>query len=409
MSRRVVVTGMAGVTSLGQNWSDIKSKMEKGETGIRYMADWERYHDLGTRLAGPVEDFTLPKHYNRKVLRSMGPVSRMAVYATERALDQAGLLGDDMLKEGRIGTAYGSSFGSTEPVKSFARLMETGEARGLTATSYIQMMSHTAAVNIGVYFGLTGRIIPTSSACTSGSMAIGYAYEAIRGGQQDIMIAGGAEELCPTMAAVFDTLYATSQKNDTPDLSPRPYDVDRDGLVIGEGSGTLVLEERESALARGATIYAEIHGFGTNSDGKHITQPSPETMQKALEMALADSGIPASEIQLISGHGTATNQGDVAECKATTALFNEQVPFHSLKGYFGHTLGGCGAIEAWLGIESMLEGWVPATVNLKNIDPDCTGLDHIMGQGRALDFDIFMSNNFAFGGINTSLIIGRHS
>nr|WP_234397705.1 beta-ketoacyl synthase N-terminal-like domain-containing protein [Sneathiella glossodoripedis] len=209
MSRRVVVTGMAGVTSLGETWEEIKPKMKKGETGIRYMQDWERYHDIATRLAGPVETFELPKHYTRKMLRSMGRVSQLSVYATEKALDNAGLLEDrELLASGRIGTAYGSSFGSTEPVKAFAKLMETGEARGLTATSYIQMMSHTSAVNIGVHFGLTGRVIPTSSACTSGSMAIGYAYEAIKTGQQDFMIAGGAEELCPTMAAVFDTLFA---------------------------------------------------------------------------------------------------------------------------------------------------------------------------------------------------------
>lgn len=409
MSRRIVVTGMAGVTSLGEKWQDIKQKMRAGETGIRYMEEWERYHDIGTRLAGPVTDFTLPSHYSRKSLRSMGRVSHLSVYATECALSQAGLLEDkEFLQGGKVGTAYGSSFGSTPPVKAFARLMETGQARGLTATSYIQMMSHTAAVNIGVFFGLSGRVIPTSSACTSGSMAIGYAYEAIKAGHQDVMVAGGSEELCPTMAAVFDTLYATSQRNDEPHLSPRPYDVARDGLVIGEGSATLILEEREHALARGATIYAEIKGFGTNSDGKHITQPSADTMKGALERALDDSGLSPSDIDLISGHGTATSQGDVAECKATYDVFNREVPFHTLKGYFGHSLGACGAIEAWLGIESMLEGWVPATANLSEIDPDCVGLDHIMTEGREMKIDTFMSNNFAFGGINTSLIIGRH-
>jgi len=408
MSRRIVVTGMSGVTSLGENWSAIRQKMQDGETGIRYMPDWERIEDMGTRLAGPVLDFSLPKHYSRKALRSMGRVSHLAVYATERALKDADLLENkDILQSGRVGTAYGSSFGSTPPVKAFARLMETGQTKGLTATSYIQMMSHTAAVNIGVFFGLTGRVIPTSSACTSGSMAVGYAYEAIKAGHQDVMIAGGAEELCPTMAAVFDTLFATSQKNDTPHLSPRPYDEGRDGLVIGEGSATLILEEREHALARGATIYAEILGFGTNSDGKHITQPSSDTMKGALGLALKDSGIDADEIDLISGHGTATSQGDVAECKATLEIFNREVPFHTLKGHFGHTLGACGAIEVWLGIEAMRNSWVPATANLSDIDPDCIGLDHIIKAGRDMKIDRFMSNNFAFGGINTSLIIGK--
>ncbi|MBE7636508.1 beta-ketoacyl-ACP synthase [Sneathiella sp. P13V-1] len=408
MSRRVVVTGMSGVTSLGDNWDDIRTRMSKGETGIRYMSDWERYEDMSTRLAGPVEDFKMPSHFSRKALRSMGPVSRMAVAATEKALEDAGLLEDkDFLQSGRIGTSYGSSFGSTAPVKAFARLMETGQARGLTATSYIQMMSHTAPVNIGVHFGLTGRIIPTSSACTSGSMGVGYAYEAIKAGHQDAMIAGGAEELCPTMAAVFDTLFATSQRNDEPHLSPRPYDAARDGLVIGEGSATLILEEREHAIARGATIHAEILGFGTNSDGKHITQPSSDTMRVALELALKDSGIDKSDIDLINGHGTATAQGDVAECQATYGLFDRAVPFHTLKGYFGHTLGACGSIELWLAIKSMHDGWVPPTANLTDIDENCAGLDHIKDGPRDIEINHFMSNNFAFGGINTSLIIGR--
>lgn len=409
MTRRIVVTGMSGVTSLGESWTDIAPKMKAGETGIRYMEDWEQYTDLGTRLAGPADAFSLPKHYSRKALRSMGRVSHLAVYATEKALSDAGLLDDkEFLQGGRIGTSYGSSFGSTAPVKAFARLMETGQARGLTATSYIQMMSHTAAVNIGVFFGLTGRIIPTSTACTSGSMAIGYAYEAIKAGQQDVMVAGGAEELCPTMAAVFDTLYATSLRNDEPHLSPRPYDVDRDGLVIGEGSATLILEERDHALARGATIYAEILGFGTNSDGKHITQPSSDTMQGALELSLKDSGLSPADIDLVNGHGTATDQGDVAECTATRHVFKRDVPFYTMKGHFGHSLGACGAIEAWLGIEAMGQNWVPPTANLANIDPDCQGLDHIMKSGRDMEFNTFMSNNFAFGGINTSLVIGRH-
>ncbi|MEP3244225.1 MAG: beta-ketoacyl-ACP synthase [Sneathiella sp.] len=410
MTRRVVVTGMSGVTSLGENWTDIKREMQAGNTGIRYMEEWDRYGDLGTRLAGPVLDFSMPGHYSRKALRSMGRVSQLAVYATERALEDAGLLdGKSFLQGGRMGIAYGSSFGSTPPVKAFARLMETGQARGLTATSYVQMMSHTAPVNIGVFFGVTGRVIPTSSACTSGSMAVGYAYEAIQAGHQDAMIAGGAEELCPTMAAVFDTLFATSQRNDTPHLSPSPYDKDRDGLVIGEGSATLVLEEREHALARGATIYAEILGFGTNSDGKHITQPSPVPMKGALESALSDSGFTPEHIDMISGHGTATHQGDIAECEATYGLFERAIPFHSLKGYFGHTLGACGAIEVWLGIEAMREGWFASTANLVNVDPECAGLDHIIGDGRNMEISRFMSNNFAFGGINTSLVIGKHS
>ena len=241
MTRRVVVTGMAGITALGDDWPTISARMYAGETGIRRMDDWDGRYDLRTRLAGPVENFTLKGKLTRKQLRSMGRVAQMSVAATDKALEMAGLREDKQtLQGGRLGIAYGSSFGSTPPVMGFTKLMETGDSNAITATSYIQMMSHTSAVNIGVLYGICGRIIPTSTACTSGSMGIGYAYEAIKYGMQDLMIAGGAEELCPTMVAVFDTLFATSDNNDHPEITPRPYDANRDGLVIGEGAGTLI-------------------------------------------------------------------------------------------------------------------------------------------------------------------------
>jgi 3-oxoacyl-[acyl-carrier-protein] synthase II len=263
-------------------------------------------------------------------------------------------------------------------------------------------------VNIGVFFGLKGRIIPTSSACTSGSQGIGYAYEAIKYGHQDLMVAGGAEELCATEAAVFDTLYATSTRNSEPNLTPRPFDKHRDGLVIGEGACSLILEEREHALARGAKIHAEILGFGTNSDGNHITQPEAATMQKAMELALANANIAASEIGYISAHGTATDRGDVAESRATYQIFGNRTPISAFKSYTGHTLGACGALEAMVAIEMMNRGWFHGTANLIDIDPECGDLDYLTGNGRNIDTGVVMSNNFAFGGINTSLILARH-
>lgn len=405
--RRVVVTGMGGITALGNSWADIRPKMERGETAIRYMADWERFDGINTKLAAPVVGFSIDDRYPRKKTRTMGPVAKMAVRATEMALEDAGMLDDPQLRNGRTGIAYGSSFGSPGPVVAFAELMKDGASKTLNATSYIQMMSHTAAVNIGLFFGLTGRIIPTSSACTSGSQGIGYAYEAIRWGKAVMMVAGGADELDVTESAVFDTLYATSTKNDRPEKTPRPYDRDRDGLVIGEGAVTLFLEEREHALARGARIHAEILGFACNADGNHVTQPQASTMQVALREALADAGLPASAIGFVSGHGTATEWGDIAEAEATNAVMGAKAPIHSLKSYFGHSLGACGAMEAWLGIEMMRDEWFAPTANLENVDPRCAELDYLMGTGRRLNIEHLMSNNFAFGGINTSLIFKR--
>jgi len=405
--RRVVVTGIGGVTPLGEDWPTIRAALREGRTGVRFMDTWSRFPGINTRLACPVANFTGADSYPRKKVRTMGAVSRMATYATERALTAAGLIEDPVLRSGRTGIAYGSSFGSPQPYVAFAELMTQGISRKLNATSYIQMMSHTAAVNIGLFFGVTGRTIPTSSACTSGSQAIGYAFETIRWGRADVMLAGGADELDITQAAVFDTLYATSVRNEEPQRTPRPYDKDRDGLVIGEGAATVVLEEYEHALARGATIHAEIVGFGTNTDGSHATQPQAETMATALRLALQDAGLPPEAISYVNGHGTATEWGDIAETVATASVLGPRVPIHSLKSYFGHTLGACGAIEAWMGIEMMREGWLAATANLETVDARCAELDYLMSGPRRLEFEHFMSNNFAFGGINTSLVFRR--
>jgi 3-oxoacyl-[acyl-carrier-protein] synthase II len=279
----------------------------------------------------------------------------------------------------------------------------------VTATTYIRMMNHTAAVNIGMFFNIKGRIIPSSSACTSGSQGIGFAYEAIKYGRQTIMLAGGAEELCPTEAAVFDTLYATSTRNHQPGQTPSPFDRDRDGLVIGEGAGTLVLEDLDHAIARGADIVAEVVGFGCNSDGGHVTQPSADTMRIAMELALDDAGIAPAAIGYINAHGTATERGDIAESLATQELFGAGIAFSSLKGHLGHTLGACGAIEAWATIEMMNRCWFSPTLNLRQVDPRCADLDYIMQVGRYIDTEYTMSNNFAFGGINTSLIFKRYA
>ncbi|MGB8603396.1 MAG: beta-ketoacyl synthase N-terminal-like domain-containing protein, partial [Rhizomicrobium sp.] len=271
--------------------------------------------------------------------------------------------------------------------------------------TYIRTMAHTTAVNISVFFGTTGRLIPTSSACVSGSMGIGYAAEAIRLNKADVMIAGGAEEFDIADVGIFDTLFATSTQNDRPELTPRPFDRDRDGLVIGEGACTLILEEYEHAKARGAKIVAEIVGFGTSTDGRHITQPQADMMGRALNLALEDAALPPEAIGVVSLHGTATDGGDTAESIATHAVLGTRVPAQALKSYFGHTLGACGSMEAWLGIEMMREGWFCPTANLIHPDPNCAELDHIMGTARALNPEYLMTNNFAFGGVNTSIIL----
>ncbi|BEG79336.1 beta-ketoacyl-ACP synthase [Achromobacter xylosoxidans] len=403
---RVVVTGMAGISALGSDWAGIRRAFEDGRSAIRAMPEWSRYQELNTRLAGPIEDFRVPAHWTRKQLRSMGRVSQLSVRAAEQALDDAGLLGDPCIADGRMGVACGSSIGSTAEIRAFGNMLLNGVTDDLNANSYVRMMPHTTAANVGIFFELKGRIIPTSSACTSGSQGIGYAYEAVRYGRQALMLAGGAEELCPSEAMVFDALYATSQKNDTPGLTPRPYDRDRDGLVIGEGGGMLVLESLEHAQARGARIHAEIVGFGSNSDGTHITRPDARTMRIAMELALADAGLPPQAIGYVNGHGTATEQGDIAETEATHSLFGNRMPISSQKSYLGHTLGACGALESWFSIEMLRGDWYAPTLNLRHVDPRCGELDYLV-EGRHMSHEYVMNNNFAFGGINTSLVFRR--
>ncbi|MFA5496429.1 MAG: beta-ketoacyl-ACP synthase, partial [Porticoccaceae bacterium] len=404
--RRVVVTGMAGFSPIGNDWATIEQALRIGRSGIRRMADWDKYPDLNTRLGAPVE-FDRPANYSRKLVRSMGRVALMSTRATELALEDAGLLDDPRIQDGRMGVSYGSSTGSPDAVADFGNMLLNHASAGINANSYLKMMSHTAAVNIGVFFNLKGRVIPTSSACTSGSQGIGYAYEAIKYGHQELMAAGGAEELCATEAAVFDTLYATSIRNDEAHLTPRPFDRDRDGLVIGEGACTLILEERDHALARGARIHAEILGFGTNSDGSHVTQPETETMYQAMELALRSAALAPDDIGYISAHGTATERGDIAESRATHRMFGAGTPISALKSFTGHTLGACGALEALVAIEMMNRGWFHGTLNLDNPDTACAPLEHLTGEGRNLKVDCVMSNNFAFGGINTSLVLSR--
>lgn len=406
-NRRVAITGAAGISPLGNDWNAVRDRLKQYHNAVGVIEDWTQYEGLNSNLGAVAAPFEVPAHFDRKTTRSMGRVALMATITAERALIDAGLLNDPIVKDGRMGIAYGSSSGSPSALAEFLRMLTNKRTEGINATTYIKMMSHTAAVNIGVYLGVKGRVVPTSSACTSGSQGVGYAYEAIKSGKQVAMIAGGAEELDVTQVAIFDTLFATSTKNSAPSTTPRPFDKERDGLVLGEGAGTLILEDYEHAVARGARIYAEIVGFGTNSDGTHITFPNSQMMQAAMRLALDDAALPASVVGYVNAHGTATDHGDIAESQATLAVYGDRVPVSSLKSYMGHTLGACGALEAWMSVEMMRDDWFAPNVNLAEVDPRCAPLDYVIAEGRGLQCEYVASNNFAFGGINTSLIFKR--
>ncbi|MSN96702.1 beta-ketoacyl-ACP synthase [Campylobacter sp. FMV-PI01] len=406
---RVFVTGYGLISAFGKSWSENKTAFENGKNAVIFMNDWEQYRDLNTRLGAPILNYSHPKEWSRKQTRSMGRVSEFSVDASGMALNLANLVDKEgikkEIKDGRMGVASGSSTGSTDAVASMARLLLNGQS-DCNANTYIKMMPHTTAANISLFYGLKGRIIPTSSACTSASHAIGYSFEAIRYGLIDMMIAGGAEELCPSEAYVFDTLYATSCKNNTPNLTPSPFDKNRDGLVLGEGAGYLILESQKSVLQRGITPIAELVGFGSTSDGTHITQPNSKTMKEAMILALKSANLQPKDIGYINAHATATTLGDMAETKATNELFGENIAISSTKSYLGHTLGACGGLEAIFSIEMMRDEMFFPTINLVNLDENCAKLNYLR-EITNIKTNYVMSNNFAFGGVNTSLIFKK--
>lgn len=410
--RRVVVTGAGMLSALGRTWDDAFARLKEKKNLVEYMQGWQDFKSMNTRLACPYAD-ALPK-FPRKKVRGMGRVALLSLVATDDALRMARLIdGEENIspdvQNGRTGIAYGSCMGSIQALSDMVGIVDRGDFSKVDSQTYIKCMPQTCAANLSVYYQVKGRVIVTDTACTSGSQAIGYGYEAIEDGRADIMIAGGADELSAADSAIFDIMGAASTRNDSPKTTPRAWDRSRDGLVLGEGAATVILEDLEHAVKRGARIFAEVVGFGTNMDGTHITSPNSETQAVALRLALEDAGIAPEQVSYINAHGTATLNGDVSESKAVFSVFGSSVPISTTKSYVGHTLGACGTLEAWLTINMMNEGWFHPNLNLTEPDPECAPLDYIRDEGRVMDAEYVMSNNFAFGGVNTSLIFKKWS
>jgi 3-oxoacyl-[acyl-carrier-protein] synthase II len=406
MMRRVVVTGIGMLSPLGNDMATLKSALEANRSGVRIMEDWGEFDGLETRVCGIVdwEDY---KAIPRRDRRSMGRVALMAAKTTQDAIADAGLT-PEQVSHPRTGIAFGSTMGADEEIFPYITGIANNKTfNGQTSMGFLKIMSHTVAANIAAMFNIRGRNLPTCSACTSSSMAVGTGYESIKYGMSDLMFVGGSEGAHVMNAGVFEIMAATSRKyNDTPESTPRPFDSERDGLVTAEGAGTLVLEEYEHAKARGATIYAEIVGYATSCDGEHLTTPSKEGMEQVMRMALEDAGLQPGSVGYINAHATSTQKGDIAESQATYAVFGDTTPISSTKGYMGHLLGGCGVVESIIGIISLRTGFLPANKNLEAVDPECAALDYLF-EHRYGSHDVVMNNNFAFGGINTSLIFRK--
>ena len=285
-------------------------------------------------------------------------------------------------------------------------MIQNRSLEGIPPSWYLKCMSHTCAANISILFQTRGPFIASCPACVSGSQGIGFGYEAIKTGKADIMITGGADEVDILSAAVFDLMLATSSNyNDRPSETPRPFDENRDGLVVAEGAATLVLEEYERAKKRGAPILGEIEGFWTNASGMHLTNSDARSMEECTLAALKDAGRNPAEIQYVNAHATGTTHGDEVEATVINKIYGPDVPTTSIKGYMGHTMGACGAIEAVATLLMMREGFIASTLNLETPDPALPPLNHVMGESWDKRFRVGITNNFAFGGVNTSLVL----
>lgn len=404
--RRVVVTGIGFRSPIGDTLKTMKESLQNGRGGIRTMPEWNGINHLRTRVAGvcgKVDEKIIPRNYRR----SMGRVSILAAIATMEAITDSGI-SEEQIGSPLCGVSFGSTAGSSQAMENFHSVFKSKSLQGLQSSSFLQFMSHTCAANLAMMFHTKGPVIASCTACVSGSQGVGFGYEAIKEGRADIMLTGGAEEMHFMDAVIFDIMRATSTRyNDRPDSTPRPFDADRDGLVVGEGAACLVLEEYEHARERGAYIHSEVVGYGTNCDGSHLTNPSAEGMAGAMRIALKDAGMSIADIDHVNAHATATSVGDLAEATATHEIFGTSVPVSALKGFTGHTLGACGALESIATILMINEHFIAASKNLETPDPQLPPLNHVMGSARELYFNVGMNNNFAFGGINTSLIFRK--
>jgi len=401
--RKVVITGLGAISPLGNSVGELISGLEGQKSAVECIAEWENYKGMRSMVAAPVRlenEKLIPRH-NR---RSMGRLSIFATQAAQEAIKDA-LLSSEDLTSGKLGCIISSTMGSAESIAEAFEIMGPGKDLSLLpSTKFFQCISHSAAMNVAQYLGITGVVMAPCSACASALQSIGLGYDLIRLGRQDLTICGGAEGLHPSVVGSFDILYATSSNyNNTPKNTPRPFDVKRDGLVCGEGSGILVLEEYEHARKRGAKIYAEIIGYNTCGNGDHVSESNRDAIISCIRQSIASSGISAQDIDYINAHATATIQGDKEEAFAIREIFGGDTPVSSLKGYMGHTLGASGAIELIASLIMMQKSRIYPTLNLQEPDKDCQGINHVM---KLMDksINILLKNCFAFGGINATLI-----
>lgn len=404
--RRVVVTGMGCVSPFGRGVDVLMNSIMEGKSAVRTVPELMEIGGLRSfvaSLAPEIDHSEIPRRHRR----TMSKMSIFTVLACRDALRAAGLDGQDA--EPEIGASISSTTGSPYAIGHvFDELREHKGIDRIKSGFFFQIMNHSCASNAAQALGLKGRVAAASSACATGCQSIGYAYEMIAAGREDMMLCGGADEFHPLTVSTFDIINAASiGYNDSPQATPRPFDKDRDGVVCGEGAGVVLLEPLDSALDRGAEIMAEVVGFASKCDPSSIASPDSSAVERCMRSALADAELDPDQVGYVNAHATATEQGDIAESEAIMRIFGARVPVSSLKGHLGHTMAASGALESISTIEMLRRGCIAPTLNLEHVDPLCGSINHVRTPiDCAPRFAV--KNSFALGGVNSSIIFGRY-
>jgi 3-oxoacyl-[acyl-carrier-protein] synthase II len=412
MERRVVITACSAITPIGHGKDQIVASLLKGVSGIKTLREDQLVSRfIHSKVYGTV-DYTVDYDFKRQYRKTMGPVAYYACQVAKEVLEQSGLP-QDFITSGKMGVAFGSIHGSPtvqrDIYKVFFEAEDKASYQSIGAVDYLKSMVHTTAVNITKMFGITGRVIASGTACTTSSQSIGYGYEAVKYGLQEAMLCGGADEYDTITVAVFDNLLACSTAfNSEPHRTPRPFDTLRDGLVVAEGAGAVMLEEYEFAKKRGANILAEVIGFACNNNGGDLILPNLDGITKTLKLGLENAKINAQDVDLVSAHATATKMGDIIEAQAISAVFGNNPYVIAPKSYMGHTMAACGAIETILSVYMMQDGFIAPTINLEEIDERCAMIKHVQTVLQE-PVQIAAIQNFAFGGVNTIVLIRKFS
>lgn len=407
MKTKVFITGMGAMSSLGNNVETMFEGLLENKSGVVQMPEWKKYKGLNTFLSAPVPKYE-SKSIARSARRTMSAMSEMATIATIEALAQAGITLSNKTDLSRAVMCMGCSGGSPETFEDyFRKLIERGGPEGQMGTTFFKVMNHTVPTNVAAALGFEGPVFSASSACATSAQSMILGWELIQSGLYDVVIAGGADELHYTTAAVFDVVFAASRGYyETPEKAPRPFDKDRDGLVVSEGAGVVILESEKSVMKRGAKPLAIMEAGAYICSGAHMSQNNAAVMERVMRATLERAGLESNRIEYINAHATATKQGDQEEAEAIGQVFGKTVPVSSLKGHMGHSLAACGALEAIASVKMMEKSILIPTRNLDHIDPACDQIQ-LLQHRLSKPIQTVLSNNFAFGGINTSLILSR--